>query len=191
MNHAPISNTPIAALSFDRVRGRRPGAAAPHTGGISRHDRQCVEDAVRANIAEHELGKLAEQRTASPGAKQFAERMASDHGEAGAELREAARAKGITRPARPKHAEKREMGELGKLSREQFDREYIDHMIKDHGKDAKEFREEAREAKDPDVTKFVDRIPATLEERLRMARQAKAALGGRRPAQEEGKRGRP
>jgi putative membrane protein len=178
MNHAPILKTLLVALFSIGWAGAASAQAAAKAGKISRHDRQFIENAVRSNMAEYELGKLAEQHAASPEVKQFAERMVSDHGKAGEELREVAQQKGITLPDRPKHAEKREMGKLAKLSGPQFDREYIDHMVKDHRKGVKEFQEEAQKAKDPEVKKSAEQMLATLKEHLQMAEQAQAAMGG-------------
>jgi putative membrane protein len=178
MNRAPILKTLLAALFSFGFAAAASAQAAGHTGKISHHDRRFIENAVRSNMAEYELGKLAGQRAASPEVKQFAERMVSDHGKAGEELREVAQQKGITLPDTPKQAERREMGKLAKLSGAQFDREYIDHMVKDHRKNVKEFQEEAQKAKDPEVKKAADRMLPTLEEHLRMAEQAQAAMGG-------------
>lgn len=153
-------------------------SATEHSSRISHGDRKFIENATRSGIAEYELGKLAAQRAASPEVKQFAERMVSDHGKAGEQLREIAQQKGITMPDKPKHAESRERGKLAKLSGAQFDREYMDHMVKDHRKDVKEFEKVAQHAKDPEVKSFAQQTLPILQEHLQMAEQAQAAVGG-------------
>jgi putative membrane protein len=193
MHHAPIFKTVLVALFSIGLAGAASAQAAGKAGKLSHHDRQFVENAVRSNMAEYELGKLAEQHAASPEVKQFAERMVSDHGKAGEELREVAQHEGTTLPDRPRHSEKREMGKLAKLGGAQFDRAYIDHMVKDHRKDVKEFQEEAQKAKDPQVKQVAEQMLPTLKEHLQMAEQAQAALGGARTRAQakEGKSGHP
>jgi putative membrane protein len=111
--------------------------------------------------------------------KQFAARMVQDHSKANEELRSLAQAKGVTVPAKPGHGSDREMGKLAKLQGDALDREYMDHMVKDHVKDVKEFRKQEDKAKDADVKNFAANTLPTLQEHLRMAQDADAAVGGK------------
>lgn len=217
MHHVPVLKTLFVALLSIGFAGAASAQAASQAGSdasqpsqetaassshasksapvarskISHRDRRFVENAVRSNMAEYELGKLAEQHASSPEVKQFAERMVSDHGKAGEALREVAQHNGITLPDKPKHSETREMGKLAKLTGTQFDRAYIDHMVKDHRKDVKEFQEQAQKAKDPEVKKIAEQMLPTLKEHLQMAEQSQAALGGAKgqaqPGEKSGK----
>ena len=114
-----------------------------------------------------------------PNPRRFAAKMVQDHSKANEEIRGLAQAKGVTMPARPKLAENHEMSKLAKLQGDAFDREYMDHMVKDHRKDVKEFRKQADKAKDGDVKSFAANTLPTLEEHLKLAQDADAAVGGK------------
>src|SRR6185503_13939707 len=53
---------------------------------------------------------------------------------------------------------------LAKLSGADFDREYMDMMVKDHVKDVKEFEEASAKAKDADLKAWAAKTLPTLRE---------------------------
>lgn len=53
-----------------------------------------------------------------------------------------------------------------------FDHEYMEHMVDDHEKDVKEFEDASKNAKDPDIKAFAAKTLPTLQEHLRMAKEA-------------------
>lgn len=163
---------PVALLSL----GFAAGALAQ---SISHGERKFIEEAAKGGMSEVELGQFAQQHASSDQVKQFAARMVKDHSKANEELRSLAQAKGVTVPSGPKNMEKHEMGKLAKLQGDAFDREYMDHMVKDHVKDVKEFRKQADKAKDADVKNFAASTLPTLEEHLKMAQDTDAAVGGK------------
>jgi len=89
-------------------------------------------------------------------------------------------------PAGPKLKDNHEASKLSKLQGQDFDRAYMDYMVKDHEKDVKEFNKMAQNAKDPDVKAFAQQTAPTLEEHLQMAQNADAAVGGKQ-AKKSGK----
>ena len=163
---------PVALLSL----GFAAGALA---NSLSHGERKFIEEAAKGGMSEVELGQFAQERASNPQVKQFAAKMVQDHSKANEELRSLAQAKGVTVPSGPKYTEKHEMGKLAKLQGDAFDREYMDHMVKDHQKDVKEFQKQADKAKDADVKNFAANTLPTLQEHLRMAQEADAAVGGK------------
>ena len=172
MKTNPLKALPIALVSL----GFAAGALA---SSISHGEREFIEKAAKGGMSEVELGQFAQQHASSDQVKQFAAKMVKDHSKANEELRSLAQAKGVTMPAAPKRGEDHEMGKLAKLQGDAFDREYMDHMVKDHVKDVKEFRKQADKAKDADVKNFAANTLPTLQEHLRMAQEADAAVGGK------------
>ncbi|HSN19588.1 MAG TPA: DUF4142 domain-containing protein [Usitatibacter sp.] len=146
---------------------------------LSHSDRKFIEEAAKGGMAEVELAKLAQERASSPEVKQFARRMEQDHSKANEQLRTLAQEKGVTMPAGPRLAENHEVSKLSKLQGRDFDREYMDHMVKDHREDVKEFGKQAQKAKDPDVRSFAQQTSPKLEEHLQLAENADAAVGGK------------
>jgi putative membrane protein len=163
---------PVALLS--------PGfAAGALANSLSHGERKFIEEAAKGGMAEVEHGQSSLEHASNPQVKQFAAKMVQDHSKANEELRSLAQAKGVTVPSGPKSTEKHEMSKLAKLQGDAFDREYMDHMVKDHEKDVKEFQKEADKAKDADVKNFAANTLPTLQEHLRMAQEADAAVGGK------------
>jgi putative membrane protein len=159
-------------------------AAADKSPKMASSDRKFVMEALKGGMAEVELGKLASERAANDGVKQFGKRMADDHGKAGSELMKLAQDKGLTAPSEldSKHARLR--NKLAKLSGAEFDRAYVDEMVKDHRQDVKEFRREADKAKDPDVKAFAAKTLPTLEDHLKQVEGLQAQVKGTAKATE-------
>ena len=65
---------------------------------------------------------------------------------------------------------------MQKLSGAEFDRAYMDHMVKDHKKDIAEFRKQASSGKDPEIKAFAAKSLPTLQEHLKMAEAANAEV---------------
>ena len=159
----------LAAAGVSLVCGAlAQGAAVPAP------DRAFAEKAAAGGAAEVEGGKVAEQRASSDKVKQFGARMVQDHGKANEELKQIAGGKGLQLPSAPDAHHQQEMARLQKLSGAEFDRAYMDHMVKDHKKDIAEFRKQASSGKDPEIKAFAAKTLPTLEEHLKMAEAANA-----------------
>ena len=61
------------------------------------------------------------------------------------------------------------MASRNKYSGKKFDREYVKEMIKNHKEDIKDFKAEAKDAKDPDVRSWASNHISALEGHLKMA----------------------
>ena len=153
-------------------------AAAEDKGKLASSDRKFVMEALKGGMAEVELGKLASEKASNDAVKQFGKRMADDHGKAGEELKKLAQDKGITPPMELDGKHKKLHDRLSKLSGAQFDRAYVDEMVKDHRKDVKEFQREAEKAKDPDVKSFASKTLPTLQDHLKQIEGVHAQMKG-------------
>ena len=103
--------------------------------------------------------------------------MVDDHSKANDELKALAQNKKITLPTEIGPEEKALRDRLVKLSGPAFDQAYMKAMLNDHLKDVGEFRMESRRGKDPDVKAWAARTLPTLEEHLKMARDANGTVG--------------
>jgi putative membrane protein len=127
-------------------------------------------------MAEVELGKLAAEKASSDDVKKFGQRMVDDHSKANDELKALAASKKITLPAEMGPEEKALRDRLVKLSGPAFDQAYMKAMVSDHVKDVAAFRMEAKTGKDAEVKAWAAKTLPTLEEHLRMARQASGGV---------------
>jgi putative membrane protein len=148
-------------------------AAAP----VLAADETFVMKAAKGGMAEVQLGKLATEKASSDEVKKFGQRMVDDHGKANDELKTLAQSKNITLPTDLDPKDKTLHDRLAKLSGADFDKAYMRAMLTDHLKDVSEFRTESRSGNDPDVKAWAAKTLPTLEDHLKMARDANGAVG--------------
>jgi len=129
-----------------------------------------VMNAARDNLAEVQLGKLAAERAASDEVKKFAERMVTDHQKAYDELKQIADSKGLKVPTEPDSRTKKEYDRLAKTSGADFDRAYMDLMVREHDRDVKAFQRAAKNEKDPQVKDWAAKTLPTLHEHQKLAK---------------------
>jgi putative membrane protein len=156
-------------------KGAHPAGA--NTAAKAGSDQHFVMEAAKGGLAEVELGKLAQEKASSDQVKQFGKRMVDDHSKANDELKSIAQNKSITLPSDLDAKDKALRDRLSKLSGEQFDRQYMQHMVQDHRKDVAAFRTESKAGKDADVKAFAAKTLPTLEEHLKQAQDANKAVG--------------
>jgi putative membrane protein len=145
-------------------------------GRMADADRQFVERAAGAGMAEVELGQLAQQKASSQQIKVFAARMVQDHSKANEELKQLAQAKGMTVPAAGAKAHRGEMDKLNKLSGADFDKQYVSHMVSDHRKTVAEFKKASESAQDLDLKAFAGKTLPTLQDHLNQAQSIQESV---------------
>jgi putative membrane protein len=146
---------------------------------VAADDLKFIAAVAEHNLAEIELGKLAQERAHNADVKEFAARMVRDHGKANDDLKPIADAKGIALPTTPDKSHQRKRDTLAKKSGADFDKAFMKDMVKDHKKDVKEFQKHARSSKDGDVKNYASNALPLLEEHLRLARETEDALKGK------------
>jgi len=146
-------------------------AAFAADGTLPHADAKFIQKAAQGGRAEVELGKLAEQKAMREEVKEFAQRMVEDHSKANDELAKIAGANGVNVPAEIDSSTRKEMDRLQNLVGGDFDREYMKHMVKDHKKDVREFRHQAKSKHANDAQAFAQKTLPTLEEHLAMAQK--------------------
>jgi len=154
-------------------------------------DQAFVSDAAKGGMAEVELGKLAAEKASSDQVKQFGQRMVDDHSKANDELKTIAATKNITLPTGIDAKDKALHDRLSKLSGHEFDRAYIEAMVKDHKKDVNEFKKEATNGQDTEIRGFAAKTLPTLEEHLKQAESAEHAVVGTSGSADRTKADRP
>jgi len=139
-------------------------------------DAAFATEAAGGSVMEVKLGELAQTNAASSAVKQFGQAMITDHSKANGELQTIAAQKNIALPTNLEPKEQKAYDKLAMLKGEDFDKAYTKFMIKDHKKDIKKFRKEARKGNDEALKTWAsDKVP-TLEHHLMMAKDARAAL---------------
>lgn len=150
------------------------------TAQLAGSEQAFVKEAATGGLMEVELGRLATEKASSPEVKQFGQRMVDDHGKANQELSTIAQQKNVQVPTELTGKAKADYDRLSKLSGEQFDRAYMQMMVRDHRKDVSDFRKQSTGAKDPDLKSFASQTLPTLEEHLKLAEQTQSSLNAAR-----------
>ncbi len=148
------------------------GLAGADSSKLSDQDRKFMDTAAQGGMAEVQLGKLAMQKGQSQDVKSFGRRMVDDHTKANQELEQIAQRKGVTLPSSPSRDDQREIDRLSRLSGSEFDRAYLDAMVKDHDTDVAEFKRAAEQSEDADVKRFATKTLPVLETHDDLAHKA-------------------
>jgi len=134
-------------------------------------DNRFITKAAEGGMAEVEMGQLAVQHASSEKVKAFGQRMIDDHSKANDELKKIASQKGVTLPSTIDAKSKAAIDRLSKLNGAEFDRAYMQEMVKDHHEDVAEFQKEAQSGDDADVKDFASKTVPTLQDHLKMAEE--------------------
>ncbi len=134
---------------------------------LSMADKKFLKKAYKGGMTEVENAKMAKEKAKNDATKEVAERMITDHGKANEKLMEMAKEENLDLSkveAKP-----------AKMSGEDFDKEYLTMLKKDHEKDIAMFEKEANDTgakEDSDVMKFAKDTLPTLKEHLQMIDEA-------------------
>jgi putative membrane protein len=158
---------------------RSSSAGKGDMSSLDRKDRKFMEKAAQGGVAEVELGQLASSRASNEQVKEFAERMVKDHGQANDELKQIAQSKGLDLPDAADRGTQRTAKSLEKKSGAEFDKAYMSGMVKDHQKDLKEFQNEAKNARDPEVKAYAEKGAQMIQEHLTEAQQVASSVGAK------------
>lgn len=183
---AAQSSSPSTTTSTSKHHASANNESNASSSKLDAVDRHFIRKAGEGGLAEVELGKLAAEKGATDEVKKFGQRMVDDHSKANEQLKQLAESKGVTLPTKLDPNDQATKARLEKLSGQQFDRAYMNDMVKDHSKDVAEFKKESTTAKDTDVKSFASQTLPTLEDHLKEARsiapkertQAKAETKG-------------
>lgn len=143
---------------------------------VEESDAKFVTEAANGGMAEVGLGELAQQKAQHADVKAFGELMVKDHTKANDELKILAQAKNITLPATVAQEQQKVKDDLSKKAASDFDKAYIDEMVKDHEKDIKLFEDASKNLKDVDLKAFVDKTLPTLRSHLEHVKSVKEKM---------------
>jgi putative membrane protein len=144
---------------------------------IDNADAAAMKQLAQANLNEVESGKAAASKAQNPQVKQFAQKMVTDHQQMYNELLSLAKQKGVALPQSASLKDKAESKLTERASGADFDKKYMEEMVKDHQKDVKETQDVAAKAKDPDFKRAVEKAHAKIQEHLQLAQSIASKTG--------------
>ncbi len=146
---------------------------------LSHTDKKFIKEAAEGGMAEVEMGKLGQEKAQNAELKQFAQKLVQDHEQANQQLQQIAQQKGVELDKEISKKNQRMLDHLRGLSGAEFDRMYVEHMVKDHQKDIKEFEKAANKGEDSDVKGFAQQTLPKLREHLQTAENLAGATGAK------------
>ena len=160
---------PLIKYCFVVAVGLSASAALAETQGTkaNKTDEVFIKEAMEGDLAEVNMGKLAQEKTQSQGVKDFGKMLEQDHGEHSQKVQSKAQELGVTPPQEPNTTQKSMYDRLSKLSGGQFDDQFVKAMVADHKKDIAKYDKEAK-SKGP-LADFAKETLPTLEHHLQTA----------------------
>lgn len=151
------------------------------TGANAASDDAFVKKASEGGVAEVKLGELAQQRAQNPEVKEFAQHLVSEHQQANTELQQLAQTKGLKVETEVSGKHKQTMSRLEKVSGQEFDKKFMEAVVKQHKDDIKDFKKQAEKGKDADIKSWAQKTLPSLEKHLQMAQgiQQQVNKGGK------------
>ena len=145
----------------------------------SQADKSFVTEAVQGNLAEIQMGQLAQQKGQSDAVKSYGQMLVSDHQANNEKAKQVASQLGVTPPTQPSAKQKSEYDKMSKLSGAAFDRQFAQMMVKDHKQDIAKFQREAKKTKDPLGQYASDTLPV-LKKHLEAAQKMESGKSASR-----------
>ena len=133
--------------------------------------------ASRGGMAEVEMGKLAAEKASSPAVKAFGQQMADDHTKANDELRRVADKQNLTLPGNMTAKQQATYDMLKTKTGAEFDKAYVDAMVKDHEEDVKAFQREADKGKDEQIKAFAAGMLPVIQGHLEKIKAIQSKTG--------------
>ncbi len=130
-------------------------------------DKTFIKDATEGSLAEVNFAKLALQKSQDPNVRKFAEKMIKDHEKLITDMKPF-EAKYHVYPSGTPIMDHAKYQELKMKSGTDFDRAYVEAMVKDHNDDLQKFINEENSTADPDLKATVAKGAAVVREHTMM-----------------------
>ena len=133
-----------------------------------RADQIFIENAIRSNLSEIQLGQLAQEKAKSDNVRSYGKMLFTDHSAANDQAKKVADQIGMTPPGEPSAKQAAVYDRMVKLAGAEFDRAFVKEMVADHKNDISEYEQESKKRNDPVADYARQRVP-TLQRHLNAA----------------------
>jgi putative membrane protein len=139
-------------------------------------DAKHAHQIAQSDMAEVQAGKMGVSKASSPEVKKFAQSMVDDHGKHLSELRTMAKTKGMQLPSTPAKKHQNAMKKLESASGAEFDKLFMQQMVKDHEDALKLVQDTAKKAKDAELKADAEKTAPVIQKHLEEAKRIAASL---------------
>src|SRR5215204_2283703 len=124
-----------------------------------------ITKAIEGNLAEVQMGQLAQEKGASEGVRSFGQTLQQDHAAGAQKATAVATQLGVNPPTEPNKKQKAMHASLARLSGAAFDRKFASEMVKDHNKEIASYQKASKKQNDPAAAYAAETLP-TLQKHL-------------------------
>ena len=142
-------------------------------------DEECTDFLVKAangGMAEVKLAQLAKEKAKDSAVQHFADMMIADHGAANEKVKAFAAERNVTLPAEPGADEQKKEADLSKKSGKDFDKDYVNTMVKGHEETLDLFKKASAKVTDAPVKAFIDNTIPVIEHHLMRIKDIKKGM---------------
>jgi putative membrane protein len=181
----------VLLIGVAAAQSNYPGSSTKSNASTSSNEevspaaQRFMDEAALSNMAEVDLGKLAQQNAERPEVKDFGERMVTDHTKANDSLKQVAAQQKVNLPAGLDKEFEVTRARLAKLHGHAFDEAYMKDMVTNHRKDVAEFKSESATLKDPALKEWTEKTLPVLESHLQEAEKVAPTVGVKLSAKNE------
>lgn len=165
-----------SANESNEVKQDSASGTGQSAGPISEDDSEFAVEAASGGMMEVQLGELAQQKASSQRVKDFGAMMVRDHSKANDELKSLAGMKNVTLPPAPGEDHMEHIKKLSEKSGKEFDKDYMDMMVKDHKEDIDNFEKISNNGQDADLKAFAAKTLPVLRAHLDSAKAVQESL---------------
>jgi putative membrane protein len=162
---------PYAANTADQAEQKNAADAA-----VDENTSDFMIKAANGGMLEVLLGEMAQRNASNQAVKDFGQMMVTDHTKANNELKALASARNVTLPATAEGNHREHANDLGKKTGAEFDRDYMDMMVKDHNETVEMFENAANNSSDAAVKAFAAKTLPTLKAHQEAAKNLQQQL---------------
>ncbi|WP_263384167.1 DUF4142 domain-containing protein [Granulicella arctica] len=131
-------------------------------------DKTFIADSAQDSLAEINYAKLALQKSQDKNVREFASKMIKDHEMLIDSMKPFAKKLGVKAPSGPALVDHAKYTELKMKSGIDFDRAYVEAMVKDHHDDLQKFMDEMNKTADPELKAAVAKGETVIKRHTEM-----------------------
>lgn len=135
-----------------------------------------LKDAAGGGMAEVQLGQLAQDKASNQRVKDFASMMVRDHSAANDQVKQLVIQRSVNLPDSLSAQDQKAKSDLDKKQGKNFDKAYIDAMVKGHQKVYDMFEKASKNLSDAQVKDFVNNTLPTIKMHLDSARAIQKSI---------------
>ncbi len=135
-----------------------------------------LQDAIHGDAAETRMGELAQEKAQNETVKEYGRTLAEDHSKAMDEAQKVAESLGVEVPAKPTAEARQEFKKLSGMSGQQFDKQFVQHMVEGHKKTIDKYTTAAK-SENAQVAAHAKEVLPVLRKHLETAQSLQKNLG--------------